>query len=485
VTVHPLPVITVDTPVTVCLNTPVQLTAGGAATYAWSPAAGLSCVNCATPVATPAATTTYTVTGTDNNGCSSMAQTTISILSLPAVNAGADISTCKLDSVKLNASGAVSYVWTPAAGLSCTTCSSPTASPAASTAYVVTGTGANGCTANDTVNVNLHAQPPVNAGPDQTICSGQSAQLQASGATTYAWTPAAHLSCVTCANPLSTPDSTITYMVSGTDMNGCQDSDLVTITVIQRGPVTIDTGGSFCIGGSLRLKATGGDVYTWTPATGLSCTDCETPVASPTETTTYTVVIRQGTCFADTLNATVVVHPLPTIDAGPDQSIILGNSAQIKTTGTNIAEYSWSPADALSCRDCASPVASPPVNTTYVVTVTSEFGCTASDDVRVIVRCDGTQVWMPNTFTPNADGQNDFFYPHGKGLSQVTRFRIYDRWGELIYDRMNMPVNDRNNGWDGTYKNQALKPDVYVWILNATCTNGEPLELKGDISLIR
>jgi gliding motility-associated-like protein len=274
-------------------------------------------------------------------------------------------------------------------------------------------------------------------------------------------------------------------MVSGTDLNGCHDSDFVTISVIQRKPVSIDTGGAFCIGGSMELQATGGSSYIWSPAAGLSCTDCATPTASPVVTTTYSVIIRQGWCFADTLSTTVVVHQLPTVNAGPDQSIILGSYAQIKVTGTDISKYSWTPYDGLSCTDCANPTTSPATNTTYVVTVASEFGCTASDDIKINVRCDDAQVWMPNTFTPNADGQNDFFYPHGKGLSQITRFRIYDRWGELIFDRMNMPVNDRSNGWDGTYKNQTLKPDVFVWILNAICTNGEPLELKGDISLIR
>jgi gliding motility-associated-like protein len=423
--------------------------------------------------------------GTDGNGCSSSAQTTLTILSLPVVDAGPDVSTCKLDTVVLNASGAVSYVWSPATGLSCTTCVSPTATPAVTTAYALTGTGANGCVGVDTVQIILHTQPAVNAGPDQTICEGSSAQLQASGASSYVWTPATDLSCVTCANPLATPATTITYMASGMDLNGCHDSDRVTISVIQRGPVSIDSGGAFCIGESLQLQATGGNGYTWTPAVGLNCTECANPVASPDTTTTYSVVIRQGQCFSDTLSATVVVHPLPVVNAGPDQSIILGSFAQIKVTGTDISRYSWTPYDGLSCTDCATPTTSPAVNMTYVVTVTSEAGCEATDDIKITVRCDGAQVWMPNTFTPNADGQNDFFYPHGKGLSQITRFRIYDRWGELIFDRMNMPVNDRDNGWDGTYKNQTLKPDVYVWILNAVCTNGEPLELKGDISLIR
>src|SRR5262249_14616728 len=147
--------------------------------------------------------------------------------------------------------------------------------------------------------------------------------------------------------------------------------------------------------------------------------------------------------------------------------------------------YSWSPADGLSCTTCANPVASPDKNMIYVVTVTSDFGCTASDQMEVHVRCDGSQLWLPNTFTPNADGQNGRFYPHGKGILTVDKFRVYDRWGELLYERTGMPVNDRSYGWDGTYKNQPLKPDVFVWILDATCTNGEHTQSKGDISLIR
>jgi gliding motility-associated-like protein len=130
-------------------------------------------------------------------------------------------------------------------------------------------------------------------------------------------------------------------------------------------------------------------------------------------------------------------------------------------------------------------MASPTKDITYTVSVASDFGCTAEDQVNVHVMCDGSQVWLPNTFTPNADGQNDRFYPHGKGIESVARFRIYDRWGELLFERSNMPVNDKSYGWDGTFKNQPLKPDVYVWIMDATCTNGEHMQTKGDISLIR
>jgi gliding motility-associated-like protein len=486
IVVNELPVVTATPDTTLCAKIELQLQADGARDYEWLPATDLSCTSCSNPLANPGASTTYTVIGTDANGCSNKASVKVTILPLPNVSAGADQSSCRLNSVNLTATGAVSYTWAPPAGLSCTTCADPVASPAATTSYIVTGVGANGCVNNDTVVVNIYAQPPVNAGPDQTICAGSNAQLQASGAATYVWTPAANLSCATCANPVATPEHTASYQVSAVDLHGCRDSDIVTITVIEHRPVSIDTGGQFCIGGEKRIWADGGDSYAWTPASSLSCNNCQNPVARPTETTTYSVIVRQGQCFSDTLQTTITVHQLPSIDAGPTQNIVLGSNVTLQTKGSSdIVSYAWTPFDGLSCSNCAAPVASPSRNTFYQVTVVSDHGCEASDTVSVNVRCDNAQIYMPNTFSPNADGHNDVFFPHGKGLSVVQRLRIYDRWGEVVFDRSNIQVNDRNAGWDGTFRNQPLKPDVFVWILNATCTNGEPLELKGDVSLVR
>ncbi|MEO6832109.1 MAG: PKD domain-containing protein [Chitinophagaceae bacterium] len=485
VVVHPLPIITTDTPVTVCLNTPVQLTATGATTYVWSPQNGLSCGTCANPIATPSSTTTYKVIGTDGYGCADFAITKITILPLPVVNAGPDVNICLHTTAQLTALGAISYKWTPSASLSCDTCTTTIASPIVSTIYVVTGLGGNGCYKSDSVAVNINPQPRVNAGPDQTVCFGSTTQLRASGASTYVWTPAATLSCSACVAPVASPINTTNYQVVGTDLNGCMDSDIVQVMVIDRMPVAVDSGGEFCEGGSIQLVASGGDDYTWSPAGSLSCAKCPNPTARPDTTTTYQVIIKQGKCFVDTLYSTVIIHPNPTVNAGPDQNIILGSSAKINTTGTHISTYKWTPPLGLSCSDCATPVVSPPDNQTYTVTVSSDFGCTGFDTIRINVQCDGSQLWLPNTFTPNADGENDFFYPHGKGISEIKRFRVYDRWGQLIFDRTNMPINDKNAGWNGTYKNQQLKPDVYVWVLNAVCSNGTPLEVKGDITLIR
>lgn len=485
VTVNPLPNVTAGPGQETCLGSPVNLSASGASTYIWTPATGLSCTNCQSPTANPTVTTTYVVTGTDGLGCRDTGLVSVTIKPLPVVDAGRDTTICNMASIQLQASGGTNYTWSPAATLSCGNCSNPVASPTGTTTYTVRALGANGCFNSDQVTVSLHTAPSINAGPDQTICSGSSAQLQASGGSTYTWSPVTTLSCVNCANPRATPPATMSYKVVGTDIYGCVDSDEVAITVIQRDPTQVGPGGEICEGESFKLSASGGNGYTWIPAATLSSRSAADPVARPRETTTYRVAIQQGRCFSDTLSVTVVVHPLPSINAGSDKNIIAGGSVPIQTTGNHIATYAWSPSDGLSCNNCAEPVAAPTKTTEYHVQVTSEFGCMAGDDVTVFVTCDEKQLWLPNTFTPNGDGQNDRFYPHGKGITSVSRFRIYNRWGEVIYDVANMPTDDPNYGWDGTYKNQQLKPDVFVYYITAKCSTGEPLEIKGDITLIR
>src|SRR5690606_16119384 len=109
----------------------------------------------------------------------------------------------------------------------------------------------------------------------------------------------------------------------------------------------------------------------------------------------------------------------------------------------------------------------------------------ASDDITIVAGCDGTNIFMPNTFTPNGDGENDTFFPMGEGLGSVERFAIFNRWGEILYDVANIPANDPARGWDGTYKGVPVKPDVFVYMVVVPCASGNPVLVKGDISLIR
>jgi gliding motility-associated-like protein len=233
------------------------------------------------------------------------------------------------------------------------------------------------------------------------------------------------------------------------------------------------------------LHVTGGDSYTWLPSGSLDNGTAGNPIATPVGTTTYSVIIRQGTCFTDTAYVTIRVNPSPTVNAGEDHDILAGTSIMLYANTTFTTEYSWTPVTTLSCGTCQNPTATPTQTTTYTVQVSNEFGCKAKDDVTIKIKCDNSLLFLANTFTPNGDGNNDRFYPQGKGIIKVKRFRIYNRWGELLYDVQDIDANDESMGWDGTYKGQPLKPDVYVYLVDAICFTGADIQQKGDISIVK
>ncbi len=345
-------------------------------------------------------------------------------------------------------------------------------------------TDAWGCIGGVTENVIVHALPVINAGLDTTVCVGDPATLIASGGTTYSWTPAP-VSCATCQTTQASPTVVTTYTVIGTDAFGCVGSDSVTV-FLKTNTISNAWGDSeVCRNTPVPLFDTGGTKYTWIPAAGLNNSTIANPIATPSVTTQYMVIAQLGSCIPDTNYVTVTVHQLPTVDAGPDQRLLAGSHAQIVATGTLISNYSWSPSSTLSCDSCYNPVASNMSTTTYTVTVTSDFGCKTSDSVTIFLFCDQSQIFIPNTFTPNGDGENDVFYPRGAGVSKIKAFRIYNRWGELLFERTNMGINDVSNAWDGTFNGGPARPDVYVYLIDAQCDTGEPLFIKGDVTIIK
>lgn len=485
ITVKPLPDLSVFAARSpICEGDTTQINLYGAPNATWNPATGLSCNPCVNPVASPVITTTYVATGI-LNGCTDTAWVTIKVNPKPPVSAGPDLGFCIGASDTLFATGAISYTWSPSANLSCTNCADPVASPTSTATYTVTGTDANGCTNKDNVVVTVFPLPLVSAGNDISFCEGDSVQLNATGASQYEWSPPNGLSCLTCQSPRAITPDVATYTVIGTDINGCINSDNVTITAILKKAVSYSIGDTICQGETVTLTASGGSNYNWYPADGLSDPQGATTTASPQVTTRYRVIIKQGDCFADTGYANILVYQLPTIDAGPDQTLRGPNKVNIETRSTGVEKFEWSPTDYLGCTDCPNPSANPQKTTVYKVKVTSEEGCTAEDDVTVFVACGADQLFIANTFTPNNDGVNDLFFPQGKGLTEVKRFTIYSRWGEIIYDVQNIPLNDQSYGWNGTFKGDPLKPDVFVYIIRGVCDSGEPVEIKGDISLIR
>jgi PKD repeat protein len=229
--------------------------------------------------------------------------------------------------------------------------------------------------------ITVVATPTVSAGSDVAICTGSSATLTATGATTYSWTPSTGLSATNISNPVANPTVTTTYSVTGTT-SGCSATDAMTVTVNAIPVAAAGNDVSICNGSSTTFSASGGTTYSWTPSTGLSSTSASNPAASPTVTTTYSVTVTTAGC-SSTDALTVTVNSLPTANAGSDVAIC--NLTSTTLTATGGPSYSWSPATGLSSTTIANPVASPTTTTNYTVTVTDINSCSASDVMTVTV----------------------------------------------------------------------------------------------------
>ncbi len=333
--------------------------------------------------------------------------------------------------------------------------------------------------------VTVYPLPIITAGGDTTICAGDAAPLWANGALSYNWTPAGTLSCSNCQAPQASPGTETEYYVTGTDAQGCKNTDSVAIKTKTTISSKTGNGGEICQGKSIELSDSGALSYTWYPTESLNDNKIATPIATPNATTTYMAIAQTGSCLPDTNYETVIVDPLPKVNAGSDQTIIIGSSTILQASGTNAKSYVWTPSSGLSCDTCSNPTVNIQQTTTYTVTAYSRQGCIDSAKVTVNVLCDHSQVFVPNTFTPNGDGQNDVFYPRGVGLRKISTFRIYDRWGEMLFERKDIELNDESNGWDGSYKGSKPRPDVYVYSIEAVCESGETINWKGDVSIIR
>lgn len=380
-----------------------------------------------------------------------------------------------------------SWEWTFTNGDVSTTNPTPYTYTVAGT-YPVTLVVTDGWGCMDTITQNVLVLPPpvITTSADTTICLSDAATLSAAGGVTYSWEPAASVSCTNCNPTKAKPDVATVYTVTGTDQYGCTNTDTVRVSLKYKTSSNATGDTQICRGVVVQLHDTGGTKYTWIPGTGLSSPSVPNPFASPEKTTRYIVVAQLASCQPDTQTVWINVYQLPTVDAGPDQKIVQGSTAQLEATGTLVERYAWDNRDAtLSCDTCTNPIASPTITTTYVVRVTSSFGCKNSDSVRVMVFCDQSQMFIPNAFTPNGDGQNDVFYPRGVGVSAVKNFSIYNRWGQLLYQKSNIQLNDPSVAWDGSYQGSAPKPDVYVYVLEATCLTGEDINIKGDVTILR
>jgi hypothetical protein len=383
--------------ITICQGDSAILTASGGSNFSWNTGETTASIT-----VNPAVTTTYTVTGLDNNSNSASDSVTVYVNPKPTADAGSNVSICEGDSTVLTASGGDFYAWSTGE-----TTQSISVSPNVTTSYTVTVTQ-NGCSDSDNVLVVVNPLPNANAGPDVTITNGNNTTLTATGGGTYLWSTGETTQSITVS-----PNVTTTYSVIVTSIVGCQATDEVTVTVVNGVVANAGEDQTICEGNSTTLTASGGTYYLWnTGETTVSI------VVNPTSTTTYSVTVSDGT-NSDTDDVTVFVNPLPIANAGIDQTICDGESATLTAIGGD--SYLWSTGETT-----ATITVNPNSTTIFSVTV-YQNGCESSDDVQVTVNPlpsanAGPDVTITNgnNTTLTATGGGTYLWSTGETTQSIT-----------------------------------------------------------------
>ncbi|MBX2817123.1 MAG: gliding motility-associated C-terminal domain-containing protein [Saprospiraceae bacterium] len=295
--------------------------------------------------------------------------------------------------------------------------------------------------------------------------------------------------------PLGSGDS-ITFAITedGTyQVQGFKDNCVYTDTFrlgVRSLIFTLDPDAPGCAGDPVRITVTSNsdflfDSILWLPAEDISLGQgSESVVVRPDATQSYVAMMffEDGCMVLDS-----VTVPVSDIDdrfeviADPD-TIFFGEETTLMATNEVGATYQWTPTDDLQTPGSSSTVAIPPQTTTYTVDITDMAGCTTSKQVTVtviMVNCQRPDIFLPNAFSPNGDGQNDILFVRGLYLEEVDLI-VFNRWGQKVFE-----TNNQNSGWDGTFNGQQLEPDVYGYHLRVRCIGGDQHIEKGNITILR
>jgi len=312
------------------------------------------------------------------------------------------------------------------------------------------------------------------------ICRGQQSSVQMEvpydASFSYSWSPTTGLSDPNIHNPVATPVTTTEYIVTAIQ-GGCTGNASITVLVKNPPPIKAFSD-SACRGNTMRLLASGGLTYLWTPSAFLNTDDISNPISSTEVTRTYQVYGYDEFGCYDSAYATAFINSaLYGINITPDTFIVSGSSIQLYANHSDIVSYSWTPSTGLSCTDCPNPIASPTESTVYTIDVKTSDSCNFFDSVRVLVI---SPLNVPNAFTPNGDGVNDVISAINAGGLRSFNFKIYNRWGHVVFESTNIEEN-----WDGTYKGNKQPSESYSYFISAEYENGDHITLNGFIALLR
>lgn len=351
-------------------------------------------------------------------------------------------------------------------------------------------TDINGCQDSLVKNVIVNGMPFLRVIPEaDTLCAGVVDTLIAFHNGPLTWTSNFAVPCVNCDTIAVAPTADAFYAAHVTSSAGCVSSDTISIRVYEPFNATaLNPFSTICPGDSVTLNvAPAGMTIRWVPAMGIQNANAYDPVVTPVQTTQYQALLYDSIgCFSDSTLFTVNVKPAAIVNAGADTSIAYNSSMTINPQySNNIVQYIWSPRGDLQCLTCPNPSLVANDNYTYIINVTTDSGCVATDSISIFIRCDEANLLLPNAFTPNDDNLNDVLFPTGRGLGLIKRFMIYDRSGKLVFGKSNFRANDPNSGWNGRINGEPASPAVYVYFIEAYCAKGNIIMKKGTVVLLK
>ena len=405
------------------------------------------------------------------------------------------VQICANESIAINPNGddKYSYEWSPSIGLDDPFSINPIANPSQTTTYSVTITSLLPDTCQITREITVVVPPPFEfAAPEEEGSCGEDVLLEVTSLEplTYAWSVDPEFNTINGLGPefSASPGRPGLYFVQATDTFGCTQSDTISVFDLGIGVVAEDL--SMCLGDTQRLPLVNlypEDILSvvWTPQTDIIADpDSLNPLVMPDATTAYNYqVTNQNNCTdAGTVNVFVLDIDLPLQLSADPTTIIAGETSQLSATTDVSYTYTWTPDPTLSDLDISNPVASPTVTTTYELNIVDDDRCSKSRTITVIVidpTCEEPELFFPNAFSPNGDGENDELGVLGNYIEEM-HLLIYNRWGQKVFES-----RDQQMTWDGYFNGRLLEPDVFAFYLEVRCVNGLEYRKQVNVMLLR
>jgi gliding motility-associated-like protein len=425
-----------------------------------------------------------TLTVGSSKGCVGIFKDTADVTDKPYLSLPfKDTLICSVDSLQLQAIGNGIFTWTPGSNIINSNTSSPVVFPKQTTTYYVE-LNENTCVNKDSVKVNVITAVTLKAANDTAMCHSDSIQLKVTSiALSYSWTPVLDINDPTAKEPMISPVASRQYKVTG-NVGKCFATDSINIVVSPYPYVFAGNDTSICYGDKVQLH---GNVlsttFDWSPTNTMINSSGLSPTVGITKDTYFILTGHGYEQCPKSKNDSVLIKVIPPVKAfaGNDTSVTVGQPLTLQATGG--MEYAWFPEIFLDNSNVPNPTAvfgSNIDSIRYRVTITTQDGCRGSDDITIVVFKTGPQIFVPGAFTPNNDTKNDLFYPVITGMKSLEYFRVYNRYGQLLFS-----TGEENKGWDGKFGGKDQPAGTYVYMAQAINYKGEVVSKKGVVVLIR